>query len=457
MPVELCDPEGTPTTNELPPDPTTDKPPTPAPVEGVKEGEPEPQETAKEKRTRRRSEAKKLKDMQKQLEREKREKEELAKYEGTPILDNLYVGGRLAAQNYDWIIEKLGDNAHILNVTSELKNYHSSLTYLKIPVADSMDVDISKHFEGAASFIDGAFAKGAAVLVHCREGKSRSLTMIIAYLMMRKGWTLERAYKHVLEVLPYKENINQGFKVQLMNLDLKREGKEELSMQFYDKRSRRKSASYCDVAVVKQREEGEEGEEGEEVEMEEEGEGDSSDGSFDVSKERKVRKPRKSKKKVNTAKLPAAKSPLMESFESYWKKLIGEQREGKVLKEQENQQQPQPQPQQDTVVESVVKDQGEDTATKKRKRSKSLDQSKPRKKAKDESKAKTKTKSKSKATASGDSEKENKAKEKKKSEIQRTRTPTKTPTKTPTQKAKKEDFHTKDIMSYFLPASKIQQ
>lgn len=44
-------------------------------------------------------------------------------------------------------------------------------------------MDIAAYFETAHDFIERAKAGGTAVLVHCHEGKSRSVTLVLAYLM----------------------------------------------------------------------------------------------------------------------------------------------------------------------------------------------------------------------------------------------------------------------------------
>ena len=44
-------------------------------------------------------------------------------------------------------------------------------------------MDIGEHFQAAYDFIEAAKAAGEAVLVHCHEGKSRSVTLVLAYLM----------------------------------------------------------------------------------------------------------------------------------------------------------------------------------------------------------------------------------------------------------------------------------
>lgn len=47
------------------------------------------------------------------------------------------------------------------------------------------------------SWIDAALSAGGAVLVHCHEGKSRSVALLLAYLMISKGHTLKSAMHHI--------------------------------------------------------------------------------------------------------------------------------------------------------------------------------------------------------------------------------------------------------------------
>ena len=58
--------------------------------------------------------------------------------------------------------------------------------YLYLPADDHESFDISKYFDEAAEFIEGK-GKKTNVLVHCMAGISRSVTLVLAYLMKKQG------------------------------------------------------------------------------------------------------------------------------------------------------------------------------------------------------------------------------------------------------------------------------
>lgn len=56
------------------------------------------------------------------------------------------------------------------------------------------------------------------VYVHCKAGKSRSVTAVIAYLIQNRRWQLKKAYDHVME----RRNCmcpNIGFVAELMRIE----------------------------------------------------------------------------------------------------------------------------------------------------------------------------------------------------------------------------------------------
>ena len=54
---------------------------------------------------------------------------------------------------------------------------------MRCPLRDMEEEDIGAYFDTAREFIDAAAAAEGAVLVHCHEGKSRSVTLVLAYFM----------------------------------------------------------------------------------------------------------------------------------------------------------------------------------------------------------------------------------------------------------------------------------
>lgn len=69
---------------------------------------------------------------------------------------------------------------------------HWEFDCLRIPINDTEDDDIGVHFQTAHSFIEAAKEKGK-IFIHCHEGRSRSVTLIISHLIIGGTWTLKDA------------------------------------------------------------------------------------------------------------------------------------------------------------------------------------------------------------------------------------------------------------------------
>ncbi len=64
------------------------------------------------------------------------------------------------------------------------------------------DEDIGSQLGVVQAQLAAAKAGGGALLVHCHEGRSRSATLVLAYLMQARGMTLKQALEHVRWAAP---------------------------------------------------------------------------------------------------------------------------------------------------------------------------------------------------------------------------------------------------------------
>jgi protein-tyrosine phosphatase len=74
------------------------------------------------------------------------------------------------------------------------------------------------HFESASEFIDSKTKSKKNVLVQCHGGASRSVTLILAYLMKIKRLTLEEAFQ-LVKGKRHRAKPNIGFWKQLEELN----------------------------------------------------------------------------------------------------------------------------------------------------------------------------------------------------------------------------------------------
>lgn len=125
----------------------------------------------------------------------------------TAINNTLFIGTWRDAANEQLLRQHR--ITHVLNVARELISEDglcqagsSGLVEMKcIPLSDSLNEDLERHFDEAFGFIQTATLHGR-VLVYCRRGISRSAAIVIAYMMASEGLSFKTAFENVYRKRP---------------------------------------------------------------------------------------------------------------------------------------------------------------------------------------------------------------------------------------------------------------
>ncbi|XP_050224100.1 dual specificity protein phosphatase PHS1 isoform X2 [Mercurialis annua] len=161
------------------------------------------------------------------------------------ITNGLFIGGALAAKSI-YTLQHVGITHILCLCANEIgqsdSQYPDLFNYRNFSICDSEDSNISGIFDEACDFIDHVELKGGKVLVHCFEGKSRSATLVLAYLMLRKNYTLSEAW-NALRRVHRRAQPNDGFAKALLDLDKKLHGK--VSMEWQQRRPTMKVCPIC--------------------------------------------------------------------------------------------------------------------------------------------------------------------------------------------------------------------
>lgn len=122
----------------------------------------------------------------------------------TQIDNNLWIGNVSDASNE----QSLKENkiTHILCCAEEFK-YPPGFLYITgnvaakwhyLPIVDDVaDSNTEAQFREGAKKIDDWIESGHSVIIHCYAGISRSVSTVIAYYMLHKGWSYDIAYLHI--------------------------------------------------------------------------------------------------------------------------------------------------------------------------------------------------------------------------------------------------------------------
>ena len=119
--------------------------------------------------------------------------------EPTHIIDNLYLGSAYNAASYDVL------NKHnikiIMNMTKEISNYYpDDFTYIHYGLNDDNNERIIQYLE--SSYQDILNNPNDNILIHCYMGASRSASIVIYYLVVKRNMTFDNAIEFIKEKRP---------------------------------------------------------------------------------------------------------------------------------------------------------------------------------------------------------------------------------------------------------------
>ncbi|XP_029473176.1 dual specificity phosphatase 28 [Rhinatrema bivittatum] len=101
-----------------------------------------------------------------------------------------------------------------INVSRQQPFPSLGLGTLRVPVLDDPSENLHSYFEQCAGIIEDVVQKGGRCLVYCKNGRSRSAAVCIAYLMKHRHLKLEDAFEIVRIARPVVQP-NVGFWSQL--------------------------------------------------------------------------------------------------------------------------------------------------------------------------------------------------------------------------------------------------
>lgn len=109
----------------------------------------------------------------------------------------LYLGDYINANNNEEL--KLLKIKYILNCACEIKifNLPSDIKCHKLDLIDNPEMNIEQYFEEAFAFIELARKNKDNILVHCKLGRSRSTSILIAYMVKYMGYSVKKAMEFI--------------------------------------------------------------------------------------------------------------------------------------------------------------------------------------------------------------------------------------------------------------------
>ncbi|RWS24023.1 dual specificity protein phosphatase 12-like protein [Leptotrombidium deliense] len=130
----------------------------------------------------------------------------------TQVEDHLYISGILTVNSQQTLLQL--NIKKLLTVDIKPVDAKAVEEYMFLRANDHWDEDLLSYFRECYEFIKEGQISGRNVLVHCVGGVSRSVTIIISYLMHKYRWSFLKSFRYLQKKRTLIDP-NYGFREQL--------------------------------------------------------------------------------------------------------------------------------------------------------------------------------------------------------------------------------------------------
>jgi protein-tyrosine phosphatase len=143
-------------------------------------------------------------------------------YSMTEIIPRVYLGNAYNARDYYSLKNK--NIKLIVNCTKEFpNNFENEFQYINVSILDENNTDISSYFDSTTDKINEVLTNdpSSTILIHCFMGASRSVAILISYMIKYHNITVDAAIDYI-EKRRYFINLNIDFYFQLLEYQMKK-------------------------------------------------------------------------------------------------------------------------------------------------------------------------------------------------------------------------------------------
>jgi protein-tyrosine phosphatase len=124
------------------------------------------------------------------------------------IVNNIYIGSAFNAADKEWL--RSNSITTIINATNEISNFYpDEFNYYNFPTDDTEKGSLVNFFEKFCNVVNRVEYNNG-ILVHCYAGRSRSVILVLYYLITRCNMTRNAALDLIYKKRP-QTNINVEF------------------------------------------------------------------------------------------------------------------------------------------------------------------------------------------------------------------------------------------------------